>query len=722
MIQYNTRNKSFLKMYYILKEMGIKNNAFFLQLYDESLLNIDPLNEESLTEEQKIKVHIEISKNPWYFFREIVKIPMTDTKFDFELNRGTLAILWTILNDLKGYVILPRQCYKSYTVCVFYCWIIYWGSKNFSAAFFAQNENLVTQNLSRVKDVREALPKYLNLKTGADTDNSRSIYYRNSLFTNSIVTRAPGMNEDTANNVGRGQSTMGQWWDEFPFIPYVWVQYGAAIPAYSTVAKMAERNGSHHHIIITTTAGNKKTKSGAWAYDFLNQCAPFTELLYDKVIYSEDGIPMKADISEINDYIANNNTGQFFLRIEYMWYELSKSVNYLDEMRALCGGMDEFNRGVLNIWSDSNADHPLGQERVQALVSTEIDPIKVLMVDKIYVLKYYRDPNVVKTQSNRIVFAMDTGGNTRRDYSTLVGVDITNSEVVCTMRVNQYSSVRFAKAVGYILSYLFPKSTLVCERNYIGVVIVDLISRIIGRSRVYKDDDDNLGIKLYDKLRKLMYGDVLRVSVIERGAYIHDKTIIEEIAGLQVTKSGRIDHNQNGGHDDTLIAYLYCRWFIMYCKTKRLYYDEILFNAAIDEHNNDKQLNEEELMLEEGEQASAFNLVIKSSEDKQKIKDYKKRDTSNNYIKNKLMHSMDDAINGNDENNATPQDFIDRYYNKDELKESDLTVDVAKDNKSYHEYSENLDKDDPDKIEKETNEQRDTSNDPVNIFKFNFKI
>ena len=77
---------------------------------------------------------------------------------------------------------------------------------------------------------------------------------------------------------------MGQWWDEFPFIPYVWVQYGAAIPAFSTVSAAAEKNGSHHHIIITTTAGNKNTKSGAWAYQFLNECAPFTELLYDKVI------------------------------------------------------------------------------------------------------------------------------------------------------------------------------------------------------------------------------------------------------------------------------------------------------------------------------------------------------------------------------------------------------------------------------------------------------
>ena len=259
--------------------MGISNNTFFLQLYDETLHDIDPLDEDHLTPEQKLRVHLEIQKNPWYYFREIVKIPMTDSKLDFELTRATLAILWSLLNDLHSYVVIPRQCYKSYTVACFYSWLIYWGAKNFTAAFFAQNDGLVTQNLTRIKDIRESLPSYLNLKSNADTDNQHSIVYRAGDFTNTIITRAPGMNEDAANNVGRGASTMGQWYDEFAFIPYIWVQYGAAIPAYSTVAKAAERNGSHHHIIITTTAGNKKSKTGAWAYEFLQNCAPFTELL-----------------------------------------------------------------------------------------------------------------------------------------------------------------------------------------------------------------------------------------------------------------------------------------------------------------------------------------------------------------------------------------------------------------------------------------------------------
>ena len=715
MIHSDTTNKSFLKMHYILKNMGISNNTFFLQLYDETLHDIDPLDEDHLTHEQKLRVHLEIQKNPWYYFREIVKIPMTDSKLDFELTRATLAILWSLLNDLHSYVVIPRQCYKSYTVACFYSWLIYWGAKNFTAAFFAQNDGLVTQNLTRIKDIRESLPSYLNLKSNADTDNQHSIVYRAGDFTNTIITRAPGMNEDAANNVGRGASTMGQWYDEFAFIPYIWVQYGAAIPAYSTVAKAAERNGSHHHIIITTTAGNKKSKTGAWAYEFLQKCAPFTELLYDKCDFDEYGNTIRVNTDDIKDYIKNNNTGQQFLRIEYQWYELSKPMNYLDDMKALMPGLDEFNRGVLNIWSDSNADHPLGQERVQALEEMAIDPLKIIMVDKIYVTKFYRDPALCRSQSHHIVFGMDCGGNTRRDYSTLVGVDVCNSEVVFTMRVNQYSINRFARAVAYILLYMFPKSILVGERNFVGVPVLETIAELIGTTRIYKDKDEQLGVSMVHHLREIMYGDVLRVSVIEQGHMIHDHTITDEIAGLITTKDGRIDHKQSGGHDDTLIAYLYCRWFIMFCKTKGRYIDSVFFNSTLTK-------------IDMSSEQAAYDYVMGNKGAAMTLNEsYKQRDKSNDFVRQQLKAAMDGALlnQNNDEMLMNDREsFIDVYDDSPRIDRNEIDVDtIAEDHiEDHHEYSENLDKDDPDKIAAKTEEQRDTSNDPVNMFTFNFKV
>lgn len=721
MIHYNTTNTSFLRMHYILKEMGITNNVFFLQLYDETLVNIDPFSED-LSDEIKLRIHIEIGKNPWYFFREIVRIPATDVPARFELTRATLAIIWSLLNDLHSYIVIPRQCYKSYTVAIFYTWLIYWGAKNFSTVFFGNNDTLVTQNLARVKDIRETLPKYLNLKTNSDTDNMHGLIYKTKTFKNTILIRAPGKNEEAANNVGRGASTMGQWYDEFAFIPYNWVQYGAAIPAYSTVSKMAERNGSHHHIIITTTAGSKNTKSGAWAYKFFEECAPFTELLYDKVVYDKDGFPISVDKNEIKEYIQNNNTGQYFLRIEFQWYELNKPMDYLEEMRRQCGGLDEFNRGILNIWMDSNADHPLGQERVEQLSKTVSDPVRITMIDRIYVAKFYRDPEVLKNQSHHIVFGMDCSGNTRRDYSTLVGLDVTNSEVVFTMRCNQYSVVRFARAVAYILLYMFPRSTLVPERNYVGLPAIEIIAENINSSRIYKDEkDEKLGVSLVHNLRKIMYGDVLRVSIYEHGPKIHDKTIINEVAGLIVDKNGRIDHKQNGGHDDLLIAYLYTRWFIMYCKTKNKYIDAIYFNSRLDNDMDDDQLED---LAKYSNDSEITGMVYGDGGYMNRLKRRMDQKAENNMhvamrIKNSI-DNIDDFYSGI--NRFGPQSYIDDFDDKPSISKKDISIDdIAKEfMNDAHEYTEDLDKDDPEKIEKETEEKRDTSNDYKSMFKTSF--
>ena len=70
------------------------------------------------------------------------------------------------------------------------------------------------------------------------------------------------------------------------------------------------------------------------------------------------------------------------------------------------------------------------------------------------------------------------------------------------------------------------------------------------------------------------------------------------------------------------------------------------------------------------------------------------------------------------------ESFIDVYDDSPRIDRNEIDVDtIAEDHmEDHHEYSENLDKDDPDKIAAKTEEQRDTSEDPVNMFTFNFKV
>ncbi len=62
--QDSTTNQSFMNMYYFLKARGIKNNKFFLLLYDGGLMGIDP-RDPNLPKPMKMRVLRECMVNYW---------------------------------------------------------------------------------------------------------------------------------------------------------------------------------------------------------------------------------------------------------------------------------------------------------------------------------------------------------------------------------------------------------------------------------------------------------------------------------------------------------------------------------------------------------------------------------------------------------------------------------------------------------------------------------
>ena len=62
--QMSTSNKSFLEMHYYLKQKGIKNNRFFLVLYDKDLAGVDPYDPR-LSPIMKQKILRECMSNFW---------------------------------------------------------------------------------------------------------------------------------------------------------------------------------------------------------------------------------------------------------------------------------------------------------------------------------------------------------------------------------------------------------------------------------------------------------------------------------------------------------------------------------------------------------------------------------------------------------------------------------------------------------------------------------
>jgi len=564
MIHYNTTNDSAIKMAYLLGEMGVTNNKFFLRLDNPDLLHIDPFSED-LTDFQKASINYEIVNNPWYYFREIVRIPAGGGLVKFEFHRGTIALIWAVLNNISSFVVWPRQTYKTTTMCCIYSYMFYWGSIHNKIVIIAHEDAIVKKNLQGIKDIRDNLPPYLNLYDKSDRDNEKEMYNKSN--NNRITCRAPARNEDGARKAGRGLTTAEQWFDEIAFIKYISAMYDSISFAFSKASADAKMNGAPHHQIMSTTAGFLNTDEGVWAHNFLNNCADFTEKFYDY-----------EDIEIVKTIILNSsNSG--FIDISFMYYDLGKDENYLDEQKkrliTSSTPKDTLDREVLNKWKDISTEHPLGQDRIERLNGLIRSPTDIVIINDTYSIRLYVDVDEFDC-TKKLIGGMDLGGNLKGDFSTLVVIDPTDFKVVAVLRSNSQSTTLFSLAIITIMVELFQGLVLFPERNYNGAIIDNIVTHLPnGLRRVYHESEGVPGLFNSKKVRPILFNMILKIAVDEYGDRICDKTIISEISGLIRTRNGRIDHKQ-GKHDDTLVAYLLALYFILYVSDIGKYIDKSL--------------------------------------------------------------------------------------------------------------------------------------------------
>lgn len=199
---YNTKNTSFIRMSIVLKRMGVKNNKFFLALYQPELANIDPFDYKSLTPELISKILVECKLNPWYFFREVLRIPASgDEAIPFELHRGNLAAIWTFLNDMDFGLIQPRQTGKTYVTQSIVCYYKYILADSVKIGMFTKDTSLLQDNVLRLKELRDGLPKYFVEKSPRDWDRKEGVSYDKKK--NFYYTYTQPMDEKSAYKQGR---------------------------------------------------------------------------------------------------------------------------------------------------------------------------------------------------------------------------------------------------------------------------------------------------------------------------------------------------------------------------------------------------------------------------------------------------------------------------------------------------------------------------------------
>lgn len=585
MIHYKTKNNSFLKVHLFLKQKGIKNNSFFLELFDETLEEVDPFDEDNLTDEQKQRILVECTRNPWYWLRECVSVAVSGVS-RYELSLGNLALSWASLNNLNSYTIMPRQCGKTYGELAILTWILYFGGHNTEMVLVAQRDKNLINNMNRIRSIRDNMPKYLILRDRRDRDGAELIDFKP--LGNKISKQTTGTNETEADSNGRGLSLPVIYSDETAFTKHMNVFYKSLVLAHTTVARRAEQNGLPHFIALTTTAGYLNNEDGVWAHNFWLNCFPFSEELYD------------LSIEEVKELIRNEAKANY-LAIEYQYWDLGKGDDYFEEQcKALDYDQDAIDREVLCKWKAVSTVHPLGQQVLVLLDKNKRQPIHTVILNKIFRMKMYKDPETLDWSIPYIIGG-DCANNVGSDYSALVVLNPYTYEVVATIRTNMFSTMLFAGMLADLMTKYFYRSILVLERNLNGATIIDrlieinfsLASRIYGPLDEKTKQIKEFGINTNEQSRKMVYGQVLKIAVDDSYDRIYDRVIIDEISALITTRNGRIDHPV-GGHDDLLISYLFTRWFLLFGNNIDRYINPLTIGCLV--HDFDKNKGDEEKM------------------------------------------------------------------------------------------------------------------------------
>jgi len=218
-----------------------------------------------------------------------------------------------------------------------------------------------------------------------------------------------------------------------------------------------------------------------------------------------------------------------------------------------------------------------------------------------YVTKYELEKIIV---NKKIVAGSDTSDGVGNDDITLTFMDIDTGKTLGVGVFNETNLITFSEWLG-TLFIRFPYMTMIMERKSSGVAIIDNLIKILLAHKIdpfrrlfnwvvdeYEENPQRfqhiktkyISQEFYITYRKHfgyatsgsgknsrenLYGSALISALKYIGNLVHDKQLIEQIAGLTI-KNGRIDH-KTGGHDDIVISWLLCYWFLTKARNKIWY-------------------------------------------------------------------------------------------------------------------------------------------------------
>ena len=570
----NTTNISFIQTAVDLKKLGIKNNMFFLKLYDPSLRGVDP-HSPFLTNDQIVRIINECIINPWYYLRECARIPDQGNPagVPYLLNRANLASTWCFLHSLDHYLVIPRQIGKTESTIAIITWSFLFGTTNSEMMFLNITADRAYANLAKVKDQRALLPKYLQFKVAFDdegkeikaADNTKTL--KNASNGNSIVTKPSARGIESAERIGRGSSQVIQYYDEFEFIAYIKTIMEAAGPAFNTASENAKRNNAIACRIMSSTPGDLDSQPGQDALQIVENTCKWSESFYDK------------PIEDVVDYIHMNSNNNI-VYIEYQYQQLGKDETWFTKVCALLNNNKlKIQREIFLRRMHGSSQSPYDPEDLDAIQDKKGTIKEELFINRIFKLDVYE--SLIK---DRIYFiGVDVSNGYGLDNSAVTVWDPYNLRTVAEFKSPHIGVKDLIKFLYILVRKYLPNSILAIERNANGEAVLDHLRDSEIRGNLYFDNskdfsvDDRLdaqGFIKQESARRRLFGvwtggksrDIM-FSLLDGYVKEHKESfvganVIDDLMKL-VTKNGKIQAVQ-GQHDDSIMSFLMCLYVYYY--------------------------------------------------------------------------------------------------------------------------------------------------------------
>lgn len=575
-----TSNKSFLQVARDLSDRGIKNWYFMLEVKDPYVVGINPYQcddkgNTTLSKDQISRIMIEISRNMWYYLREICRIPESGASgggVPYKANRGNIAQAWCFLHGIDSWLCLPRQQGKTISALAMQTWAYSFGTTNSQFIFINKDGDNAKENLRRVKAQIEILPQYLRFESSYDDDGKivkatmNATRMQHPVTKNSIIIKPKATSKDSALSLARGLTAPILHFDEPEFTNKIKIIIENSVSTFQTAADNAKKNGAMYGRIFTCTPGDLDSEPGKDAQIILDATKEWDEHLYDM------------SIDEAQKYAtAPGKNG--ILYIEYQYWQIGKTREWFDSIASKINDDLTTRREILLQRLHGSSLSPYAREDIEYIISTQQMPKDELSFN---LLKYYKF-SVYEELDRSIPYlvGVDCSTGTVGDNNAITILNPYTVKPVAEFECSYIGETLYEKLIIELVKKVIPRAIIIIERNSVGDGIIDhLLNSSIMGNLYYDKDRDLLSNKMtenetvesmlkHNAKQKTYYGvytsgasredmfAILSRHVAEFKDNFVTKNIIRDICRLVKTSSGKIEA-ASGFHDDSVMSYLIC--------------------------------------------------------------------------------------------------------------------------------------------------------------------